>query len=455
MATLAAFLLTTSWRPSWTWRLPVNLAIPMDRDDNPVTLYSNLVEKGDSVKGENPVSHEKIVARLVPLPFEYQGKTYVQANTQTTFYNYGGVYCSVTYEVRCSRSSIQFTSTIKPVDPSQKLYGQFAWDVQRTETYLPDEINPRSGRVRVLSVSSEQTDVQAYPPFSSEGWLVYTAQTCAVDYPTFAALELWKGFEDRNPEPVGVESDLIVEAANSLKLSANNIANAMDFADVSFSMARFLLSSPKQKLRQIASSAKKLRSPRVLGRVLKDTAQNAWLSYRYVYSTTKSDYDDFVSKFNRLERYANGETRRIARSGSRVNNWEYHVKIAMHDHKQFATAEAHRRAMLTGTAITPYNIWDMVPFSFMVDWFLPVGENLEKLDAEFFFHNKAYFGIDSYTFSRKCRETILLDQCEITFTKYTRTVSSSVPIIGESQTREPSIGTSVKRVLDASAIFID
>lgn len=105
-------------------------------------------------------------------------------------------------------------------------------------------------------------------------------------------------------------------------------------------------------------------------------AKDAWLSYRYVYNTTKADCEEALSYLNRALD--------LARSNEIRSNGIYHesnwtvrcslrVKCDALD-KQLAGLEKY------GMRLTAYNLWDLVPYSFIVDWFADVGGALEACE---------------------------------------------------------------------------
>lgn len=251
--------------------------------------------------------------------------------------------------------------------------------------------------------------------------------------------------------PCEVDFDnLIVEAADQMKYSANNLDNVRQFADVADSLVRVLTGhAPKKVMKRILHGTS---NPRAFGRELKELSQSAWLTNRYVINTTKSDVEDFLDKVGSIDAPA-VEGEHIVRAGDQQGNWTCRVKICSRDRKQNALAETHRWAMQHGFGITPANLWDMIPFSFMVDWFIPIGETLNTIDAEFFFHS-AYYEILSYTASRKF--TIDVKDSGNTFhvTVYIREVSDRVPIISSLTYEDPSSRTVRNRIIDASAIFL-
>jgi hypothetical protein len=115
-----------------------------------------------------------------------------------------------------------------------------------------------------------------------------------------------------------------------------------------------------------------------------DSLSSLWLSYRYTYGTGKSDLEDAI-RFQRrivdnvlfhqgfscygVSHYSVGEVSVTCRCHifMRQRELEYLDKIS---------------AGLYRYGLTPsfYVIWDMIPYSFIVDWFIPVGDILSGSD---------------------------------------------------------------------------
>lgn len=243
----------------------------------------------------------------------------------------------------------------------------------------------------------------------------------------------------------GFVSELLRDAASSMYLSSNNIANAQEALDIAKDAATLIIGGPKKI---VGKAANKLRS--ICGRSLPKLAGDSWLKYRYLYNTTKSDALDFVDKYSTV--VENDTTYHIIRSGGSTDTTATHVKIILRDMKQNAVAEMHRRLRTVGLAVTPYNVWDMIPFSFIVDWFVPIGKILENQDAEFFLHS-AYYDVVSVTISHKTSIRKQSEYYSLDFTRYDRDVMSRVPTLSWYQ-EDPSKRTVIFRALDAASLLI-
>lgn len=108
--------------------------------------------------------------------------------------------------------------------------------------------------------------------------------------------------------------------------------------------------------------------------------KNAWLAYRYAYSTSALDatevgeYVDYLtscigSPYHKLYGVASNTYAHV----------EYHVTLKTSLHSlNFRSTESY--LLEYGLLPTPYVLWDMIPGSFVIDWFLPVGDILEAID---------------------------------------------------------------------------
>lgn len=119
------------------------------------------------------------------------------------------------------------------------------------------------------------------------------------------------------------------------------------------------------------------------GRGLKipKTAGDAWLTYRYVLKTTELDLSELANVSARLGALAlNGQT--MTTYGSyRYGDVEYRcgIKLAVQDILPHGLAQTLDQQF--GLRLSLTNVWDMIPYSFIVDWFLGIGGMLEAFEA--------------------------------------------------------------------------
>lgn len=427
------------------WAIPIGYATWSQTQ----TLYSDL-RQGESIGNERAVYHAKVVGHINPKPFVVNGRKYATSFHYTQTIDVGWVYgryipAQQEMNFQLYEDGARYTVTVV-VDDSisfswhrRESRGEYAWSfngdrVSNHEFHL--FTSEDGGPERETASSSGKF-------YLSEYW---TGETETVSYNWPAIIQ---GLLDSHPCEVDFDN-LIVEAADQMQYSANNLDNIRQFADIASDVVKLLTGhAPKNTVKRILRGTS---SPRAFGRELKELSQSAWLTNRYVINTTKSDVEDFLDKVGSID-LPECKNEHIVRAGSMQGNWMGHVKIRMRDRKQNALAETHRWAMQHGLGVTPANLWDMIPFSFMVDWFIPIGETLNAIDAEFFFHS-AYYEILSYTASRKFTMDVKDNGNTFHVSVYWREVSDRVPIISSLTYEDPSTRTIRNRVIDASAIFL-
>jgi hypothetical protein len=102
---------------------------------------------------------------------------------------------------------------------------------------------------------------------------------------------------------------------------------------------------------------------------------DAWLQYRYVFTTTVGDVEDMVDLALRgidgPETFRSNGYYRTTIDG-RTYTFKCSVRI-----KAESLRDLQSDLRQFGLELTAYNAWDMVPFSFILDWFLKIGNRLE------------------------------------------------------------------------------
>jgi hypothetical protein len=100
-----------------------------------------------------------------------------------------------------------------------------------------------------------------------------------------------------------------------------------------------------------------------------------------------------------------------------------------------------------------YVIWDSIPYSFIVDWFIPIGNLAKAWDAESMYDG-TYYEIKDVVFSLSYDIT---DEYHNTYHQYSRWHTDGVPRLnGFYQLIEDPASTRVigMRILDAASLFI-
>lgn len=238
--------------------------------------------------------------------------------------------------------------------------------------------------------------------------------------------------------PKGAVSELFRTTANSIVTSSNNIANIVD-------MVGLVRDLKNMKFSKVAADVKKSS--------LIQKASKAWMSYRYSYLTTKSDIDEAREKIaqaidpNRIYDFKRYGTLWLPGGLLRL-------ALTVSTGSTGALQQLDRMLHACGLQLSLYNAWDMVPLSFVVDWFLPIGDFLEDLSSNWVTRS------DVFTFSKICYSYKHVEQ--ITFpdsrtygcyTHYTRWLMSKPPAF-ESYSEDPQTGTVIKRCIDGLAMIV-
>lgn len=122
-------------------------------------------------------------------------------------------------------------------------------------------------------------------------------------------------------------------------------------------------------------------------RKLKTLADN-YLTVNYGVLPTISDIKEIIGSFKRIAPYVdrNGFSTYSAKStadqviGSNTYTLEQRIKVAIGDEDDGFQYLIQRLESM-GTLPTFNNLWDLVPYSFVLDWFIDVGGFLERIDT--------------------------------------------------------------------------
>lgn len=187
---------------------------------------------------------------------------------------------------------------------------------------------------------------------------------------------------------------------------------------------------------------------------------DAWLAYRYQYSTTKMDIKEAWEFVNRC--YDLGSIFQDSRTHG-VYRWtqgdipcELRVtfSVAPRLNNRFTDfAALWRDLSVLGLAPDLYYLWDSTPFSFIIDWFLPVGDLLSAADASVLYTKENYlFGEMCY--SLKYNNVVR----GVKYHYYSRWVEHNAPIVHPFYWLENRGSASQRQVLyraaDAASLII-
>jgi hypothetical protein len=197
------------------------------------------------------------------------------------------------------------------------------------------------------------------------------------------------------------------------------------------------------------SQALKKAGRKALRKKARSGAASAWLQYRYVYNTTKADYEQFV-RAKVGEFLGSLDQHRVLRGSIGLSDGVLKVKMRLTDN-----TKPNFEKMLIGLnqyGLFPglYNLWDMIPFSFIADWFANLGDELQDIDQSIFF---SYYEVNELLVSRKRKIVVEESWGKTTYEYYERRLYDEMPQweVYEDPTT-PSGRTVFKRCLDGISI---
>jgi hypothetical protein len=268
-------------------------------------------------------------------------------------------------------------------------------------------------------------------------------------------LDLRSQFLLEEPEVVGEGIDpILLGARGGLTGYWRNLSTQHALKAACESLPR-LSDNSIQNLTEIASFIKALVIDHRIE--IPESLADAWLSYRYQYGTGKMDVEDAI-KFVSRRRDLGTLDREISSYGSYSFDYEdttitCRCNVAVTP-KDVGTLKKVWRALDT-YGLTPdfYVIWDSIPYSFMVDWFLPISDIASNLDADRMYLSGEYYSFDKLCYSLKYVRVIGDYHCQF-YTRWAGSVPSSFNSLYWFDAPSGSAKTWGKRVLDAASIFI-
>lgn len=108
---------------------------------------------------------------------------------------------------------------------------------------------------------------------------------------------------------------------------------------------------------------------------------SAWLAYRYSYTTSVSDCREIKRYIDRILTLSSGPSGSIRSHGyCALDGWTYHCVIRVNV-DDILPSDLRNTLDQFGLELTAVNAWDMVPYSFIADWFIPVSDALQKWES--------------------------------------------------------------------------
>lgn len=180
-----------------------------------------------------------------------------------------------------------------------------------------------------------------------------------------------------------------------------------------------------------------------------------WLSYRYTYSTTKSDIRQAVHYIRRVSNIdTSAALTQYGISRRTINGVEVTCRCKVRaKHREVETVTCILDKLYEyGLSPTFYAFWDLIPYSFIVDWIVPVGDVVKVWDSEREYSTEHY-DYDSIVYSL----AYTYNRDGITSKQYSRWVGSCPPRLHgyyALETRNPSSKTIAYRVLDLISLTL-
>lgn len=113
----------------------------------------------------------------------------------------------------------------------------------------------------------------------------------------------------------------------------------------------------------------------------KDLAASSWLAYRYAYSTTVSDLEEATNYIGRLYYLLDTEASVVRSYGTHLDGGAVYCCALECDFGALMSASlCEKLDKQYNLRLSATNVWDMIPYSFVVDWFLGIGDILEEID---------------------------------------------------------------------------
>jgi hypothetical protein len=281
--------------------------------------------------------------------------------------------------------------------------------------YRITSVIPYSGAMRYVKYEKTQLQVGAYGYLSAYNWMEPQGFANFVDVwtskPSYAGIlyqtacytyEAWWPSTVFNPRTMKEKIDMLVAGMmpgkfpipdqhyGDLAMKASEKVNANHVNMIAFI----------RDLRRPSQLIPKLRNLRKL----KGLANN-FLVVKYGILPTFSDIEEIIGAFKRLAPYvdSNGFDTFSAGFidtlvvGELHHTLEQHIKLAIRSEDSVLISLIARLDTM-GTLPTFENLWDLIPYSFVIDWFIDVGEYLERVDSNL---RLSRFDVQYATMSRR------------------------------------------------------
>lgn len=240
------------------------------------------------------------------------------------------------------------------VDPARPPYDLYNWSRPATMSQIIDYCTSVCTKEATPSVAT----VSWYQTYSSAAWSQSSAEGFIRDH-VLPDLQETSSLQERH------YGDLVLEA--SQKLNINHVNMIAFLRDIRHPSEMF------PKLKNLL--------------VLKNMA-GGYLSIHYGLLPTISDlkeiYEAMVRRKPHIDKYGFTTSSSSFSCRSSLDNientLEQHAKIAVYDEDSDLLRLANGLESI-GVFPTFENVWDLIPYSFVIDWFINIGDLLERVDT--------------------------------------------------------------------------
>lgn len=260
---------------------------------------------------------------------------------------------------------------------------------------------------------------------------------------------------------LGLSESFRSAARQIMPMQVNNIANLIQLKE-GLSSAVHLFKSianiDKEILNRYGKKALDAlkRNNREKFRKLTQCSSDAWLAYRYSYTTTKMDiqaaYDNIdqsILAFDSL----NGYYYPPQYSSYSSQSCDYHFKLKVQPKISNEVQRVWLESAIYGLQPNLVNLWDMIPFSFIIDWFLPVEDICSVIDDSINF-STTHFLYEELEYSEKQRIPFSYCGAYCLGTHYHRDFLDCPPELTIDWDNSPSDKTVTMRTADAASLII-
>lgn len=190
-----------------------------------------------------------------------------------------------------------------------------------------------------------------------------------VHYPQALSLDPHMVFPDMRVD----WGELAADAYSSVPFfKSNGIAYAKDLSD----------------LKQSAQSTLSLLTSLGRGGRLAKKAANLFLSFYYGWRLMIKDSEELVNAYQKVASLRSNRCRCTSQRSWESRGASYTATLQCYYRRYASASKLDQFILDNDLTLTPENIWDLVPFSFVVDWFINIGNVLEDASNYYNFTQK-------------------------------------------------------------------